>query len=77
MQKALLIVLLLLIDRSGVSAQSDFFKGKQMKIDSHVIEKLFEDSKSKLKEEYESFITKIKEDLTKTRQQTLYKIKRI
>ena len=32
MQKALLIVLLLLIDRSGVSAQSDFFKGKQMKI---------------------------------------------
>jgi len=48
-----------------------------MKIDSHVIEKLFEDSKSKLKEEYESFITKIKEDLTKTRQQTLSKIKRI
>ena len=48
-----------------------------MKIDSHVIEKLFEDSKSILKEEYESFITKIKEDLTKTRQQTLYKIKRI
>ena len=32
MQKALLIILLLLIDRSGVRAQSDFFKGKQMKI---------------------------------------------
>ena len=48
-----------------------------MKIDSHVIEKLFEDSKLQLKEEHESFITKIKEDLTKTRQQTLYKIKRI
>ena len=48
-----------------------------MKIDRAVIEKLFEDSKSKLKEEYEGFITKIKEDLTKTRQQTLYKIKRI
>jgi tripartite-type tricarboxylate transporter receptor subunit TctC len=32
MQKALLIILLLLIDRSGVKAQSDFFKGKQMKI---------------------------------------------
>lgn len=47
-----------------------------MKIDSDLIEKLFEDSKSKLKEEYESFITKIKEDLIKTRQQTLYKIKR-
>ena len=33
-----------------------------MKIDSDLIEKLFEDSKSKLKEEYESFITKIKEE---------------
>ena len=48
-----------------------------MKIDSDLIEKLFEDSKSQLKEEYESFITKIKEDLTKSRQQALYKIKRI
>ena len=48
-----------------------------MKIDNGVIEKLFEDSKSIIKKEYESFITKIKEDLTKTRQQTLYKIKRI
>jgi hypothetical protein len=48
-----------------------------MKIESGVIEKLFEDSKSIIKEEYESFITKIKDDLTKTRQQTLYKIKRI
>ena len=32
MQTALLIVLLLLIHSSGVCAQSDFFKGKQMKI---------------------------------------------
>ena len=32
MQTALLIVLLLLIHSSGVRAQSDFFKGKQMKI---------------------------------------------
>jgi tripartite-type tricarboxylate transporter receptor subunit TctC len=32
MQKALLIVLLLLIDASEARAQSDFFKGKQMKI---------------------------------------------
>jgi tripartite-type tricarboxylate transporter receptor subunit TctC len=32
MQKALLIVLLLFIDCSGVDAQSDFFKGKQIKI---------------------------------------------
>jgi hypothetical protein len=44
---------------------------------SEPIEKLFEDSKTKLKEEYQSFIVKIKEDLSKLRQQTLYKIKRI
>jgi hypothetical protein len=44
---------------------------------SETIEKLFEDSKTKLKEEYQSFIVKIKEDLTKLRQQTLYKIKKI
>ena len=48
-----------------------------MKIESGVIEKLFEDSKTKLKEEYQSFIAKIKEDLSKSRQQTLYKIKKI
>ena len=44
---------------------------------SELIEKLFEDSKNKLNEEYQSFIVKIKEDLIKIRQQTLYKIKRI
>jgi hypothetical protein len=44
---------------------------------SELIEKLFEDSKNKLNEEYQSFIVKIKEDLIKLRQQTLYKIKRI
>ena len=48
-----------------------------MTINTGLIEKLFEDSKTKLKEEYQSFIVKIKEDLTKLRQQTLYKIKRI
>jgi tripartite-type tricarboxylate transporter receptor subunit TctC len=32
MRKALLIIVLLLIHRSGVGAQSDFYKGKQMKI---------------------------------------------
>ncbi|MGZ5485069.1 MAG: hypothetical protein ACXW0J_03825 [Nitrososphaeraceae archaeon] len=48
-----------------------------MTINSEVIEKLFEDSKISLKDEYESFIGKIKEDLTKSRQQALYKIKRI
>jgi hypothetical protein len=44
---------------------------------SELIEKLFEDSKNKLNEEYQSFIVKIKEDLIKLRQQTVYKIKRI
>jgi hypothetical protein len=44
---------------------------------SELIEKLFEDSKNKIKEEYQTFIAKIKEDLNKSRQQTLYKIKRI
>lgn len=48
-----------------------------MTIDTELIEKLFEDSKTKLKEEYQSFIAKIKEDLSKSRQQTLYKIKKI
>ena len=48
-----------------------------MTIKSEVIEKLFEDSKTTLTDEYESFIAKIKEDLTKSRQQALYKIKRI
>jgi hypothetical protein len=48
-----------------------------MTINSEVIDKLFVDSKMSLKDEYESFIAKIKEDLTKSRQQALYKIKRI
>ena len=48
-----------------------------MTINSEGIEKLFENSKNNLKDEYESFIAKIKEDLTKSRQQALYKIKRI
>ena len=48
-----------------------------MTINTELIEKLFEDSKTKLKEEYQIFIAKIKEDLSKSRQQTLYKIKKI
>ena len=42
-----------------------------------VIEKLFDESKTALNNEYQSFITKIKEDLNKSRQQALYNIKRI
>ena len=48
-----------------------------MTINTELIEKHFEDSKTKLKEEYQSFIAKVKEDLSKSRQQTLYKIKKI
>jgi hypothetical protein len=48
-----------------------------MTVNTELIEKLFEDSKTKLKEEYQSFIAKVKEDLSKSRQQTLYKIKKI
>ncbi|HEY6657750.1 MAG TPA: hypothetical protein VIZ62_04410 [Nitrososphaeraceae archaeon] len=48
-----------------------------MTINTELIEKLFEDSKTKLKEDYQSFIAKVKEDLSKSRQQTLYKIKKI
>jgi translation elongation factor EF-Ts len=48
-----------------------------MTINTELIDKLFEDSKTQLKEEYQSFIAKIKEDLHTSRQQTLYKIKKI
>ena len=48
-----------------------------MTINHDIIEKLCNDSKNKLKDEYEDFIAKIKEDLNKTRQQALYKIKKI
>jgi hypothetical protein len=48
-----------------------------MTINQDIIEKLYNDSKNKLKAEYEDFIAKIKEDLNKTRQQALYKIKKI
>jgi hypothetical protein len=48
-----------------------------MTINHDIIEKLYNDSKNKLKDEYEDCIAKIKEDLNKTRQQALYKIKKI
>jgi translation elongation factor EF-Ts len=38
-----------------------------MTTNSELIEKLFEDSKNKIKEEYQTFIAKIKEDLNKSR----------
>jgi hypothetical protein len=48
-----------------------------MTINTELIEKLFEDSNTKLKEEYQIFISKVKDYLSKSRQQTLYKIKKI
>jgi hypothetical protein len=42
-----------------------------------IIEKLFEDSKTKLKNEYDNMIIKIKEDLNKSKQQAISKIKKI
>ena len=48
-----------------------------MTINDEIIEKLYVESKNKLKDEYESFLVKIKEDLNKTRQEALYKIKKI
>jgi hypothetical protein len=42
-----------------------------------VIEDLFEDSKNTLKNEYNSMIVKIKEDLNKSKQQALSKLKKL
>ncbi|HYZ95003.1 MAG TPA: hypothetical protein VE524_00135 [Nitrososphaeraceae archaeon] len=42
-----------------------------------LIEKLFEESKTKLKNEYDSMIIKIKEDLNNSKQQAISKVKKI
>jgi hypothetical protein len=42
-----------------------------------IIERLFEDSKNTLKNEYDSMIVKIKEDLNKSKQQALSKLKKL
>jgi hypothetical protein len=42
-----------------------------------IIEDLFEDSKNTLKTEYDSMIVKIKEDLNKSKQQAIHKLKKI
>ncbi len=42
-----------------------------------VIESLFEDSKNTLKNEYDSMVVKIKEDLNKSKQQALSKLKKL
>ena len=42
-----------------------------------IIERLFEDSKTKLKNEYNNMIIRIKEDLNKSKQHAISKIKKI
>jgi D-arabinose 5-phosphate isomerase GutQ len=42
-----------------------------------LIESLFEDSKNTLKNEYDSMVVKLKEDLNKSKQQVLTKIKKL
>ena len=42
-----------------------------------IIERFFEDSKNKLKNEYDSMIVKMKEDLNKSKQQALSKLKKL
>ena len=42
-----------------------------------IIEKLFEDSKTILKNEHNNMINKIKEDLNKSKQQAIMKLKRL
>ncbi len=42
-----------------------------------IIERLFEDSKNTLKNEYDSMIVKIKEDLNKSKQRALSKLKKL
>jgi D-arabinose 5-phosphate isomerase GutQ len=42
-----------------------------------LIESLFEDSKNTLKNEYDSMVVKLKEDLNKSKQKVLSKIKKL
>jgi outer membrane protein OmpA-like peptidoglycan-associated protein len=42
-----------------------------------IIEKLFEDSKTTLKNEHDNMINKIKEDLNKSKQQAIIKLKKL
>jgi outer membrane protein OmpA-like peptidoglycan-associated protein len=42
-----------------------------------IIEKLFEDAKTTLKNEHDNMINKIKEDLNKSKQQAIIKLKKL
>ena len=60
-----------IISSSSSTSTSSTTKNKD------VIESLFEDSKNTLKNEYDSMIVKIKEDLNKSKQQALSKLKKL
>ena len=47
------------------------------KNNKEIIERLFEDSKNNFKNEYDNMIVKIKEDLNKSKQQALHKLRKL
>ena len=57
-------------ETTGTTTKTKTTENKEM------IEKLFEESKTKLKNEYDSMIIKIKEDLNNSKQQAISKVKK-
>lgn len=58
-------------ETTGTATKTKTTENKELK------EKFFEESKTKLKNEYDSMIIKIKEDLNKSKQQAISKVKKI
>ena len=58
-------------ETTGTTTKTKTTENKEM------IEKLFEESKTKLKNEYDNMIIKIKEDLNNSKQQAISKVKKI
>ena len=58
-------------ETTGTTTKTKTTENKEM------IEKLFEESKTKLKNEYDSMIIKIKDDLNNSKQQAISKVKKI
>jgi hypothetical protein len=56
---------------SGKKSTTEISKNKEM------IDRLFEDSKSIIKNEYDNIIIKIKEDLDKSKQRAISKLKKL
>jgi hypothetical protein len=62
-----------------LSAETSIEKETALKTtkNKEIIEKLFEDSKTTLKNEYDNMINKIKEDLNKSKQQAIMRLKKL